>query len=117
MLNQLGRSTKSSEIDLTAGYNQVQIANKDTPKTAFRTKYGAYETVVMNIGMTNTPSTFVTLKKNIFKPLLGKCVIIYLNNIIVFSKTKEDHKKDLKAVFQTLWENQLFVKPTKCQFY
>ena len=54
---------------------------------------------------------------NIFKPLLAKCVIIYLNNIIVFSKTKSQHKEDLKAVFQTLWENQLFAKPSKCQFY
>ena len=98
----LGGSTIFSKIDLTVRYNQVQIANKDIPKTAFRTKCGAYETVVMNFGMTNAPSTFVTLMNNIFKPLLGKCVIKYLENIIVFSKTKEDHKKDLKAVFQAL---------------
>ena len=117
LLDQLGGSTIFSKINLTAGYNQVQIANKDIHKTAFRTIYSAYETVVMNFGMTNTPSTFVTLMNNIFKPLLGKCVIIYLDDIIVFSKTKEDHEKDLIAVFQTLWENQLFAKPTKCQFY
>ena len=81
-LDQLGGSTIFFKIDLTARYNQVQIANKDIPKTAFRTKYGAYKTVVMNFGMTNTPSTFVTLMNNIFKPLLGKCVITYLDNII-----------------------------------
>ena len=102
LLDQLGGSTIFSKIDLTARYNQVWIANKDIPKTAFRTKYGAYKTVVMNFGMTNAPSTFVTLMNNVFKPPLGKCVIIYLNNIIVFSKTQEQHKQDWKAVKQNL---------------
>ena len=101
----MGGSTIFSKINITAGYNQVPIANKDIPKTAFRTKYSAYETVVINFRMTNTPFTFVTLMNNIFKPLLSKCIIIYHNNIIVFSKTKSQHKEDLKAVFQTLWEN------------
>ena len=64
--------------------------------------------MLMNFGMTNALSTFVTLMNNIFKPLLGKCVNVYLNNIIVFSKTKSQQKEDLKEVLQTLWENQLF---------
>ena len=68
--------------------------------------------MVMEFEMTNAPSTFVTLMNNIFKPLLSNCVIIYLDNIIVFSKTKSQHKEDLKAVFQTLWENQLFANPS-----
>ena len=113
LLDHLGGSTIFSKINLTNGFNQRQIANKDIPKTTFRTKYGAYKTVVMNFGMTNAPSTFVTLMNNTFKPLLGKCVIIYLIDIIVFSKTKSQHKEDLKVVFLTLWENQLFAKPSQ----
>ena len=89
----MGGSTIFSKINLAAGYNQVQIANKDIPKTAFRIKYSAYETALMNFGMTNAPATFVTLENNNLKPLLGKCVVIYLDNIIVFSKTKSSARK------------------------
>ena len=95
------------KIDLAAGYNQVWVVDKDIPKTAFRTKYGAYKNVVMNFGMTNTPSTFVTLTNANFRPLIGKSVVIYLDNIIIFSKSKAQHELDLRNVIKILQENQL----------
>ena len=85
--------------------------DKDIPKTAFRTKYGAYKSIVMNFGMTNTPSTFVTLMNAIFCPLIGKSVVIYLDNIIIFSKSKAQHELDLRNVIKILQENQLYAKP------
>ena len=93
------------------------MIDKDIPKTAFRTKYGAYKSIVMNFGMTNAPSTYVTLMNTIFRPLSGKSVVIYLNNIIIFSKSKTQHMLDLRNVIKILQENQLYAKPSKCQFY
>ena len=72
LLDQLSGAKIFSKISLTAGYNQVRVVDKDIPKTAFRTKYGAYKSIVMNFGMTNAPSTFVTLMNAIFRPLIGK---------------------------------------------
>ena len=117
LLDQLSGASIFSKIDLTAGYNQVRVANNDIPKTAFRTKYGAYKSVVMNFGMTNAPSTFVTLMNSVFQSLIGKSVVIYLDNIIVFSKSKAQHKLDLRNVLNILRDNQLYAKPSKCQFY
>ena len=91
LLDQVGGARLFSKIDLTAGYNQVRIREEDIPKSTFRTKYGSYESLVMNFGMTNTPSTFVTIMNSIFREDLGKHVVIYLDDIIVFSKTKDKH--------------------------
>ena len=88
LLDQLSGASIFSKIDLTAGYNQVRVANNDIPKTAFRTKYGAYKSVVIYFGMNNAPSTFVTLMNSVFRPHIRKSVVIYLDNIIVFSKSK-----------------------------
>ena len=117
LLDQLSGASIFSKIDLTAGYNQVRVANNDITKTAFRTKYIAYKSVVMNFGMTNAPSTFVTLMNLVFRSLIGKSVVIYLDNIIVFSKSKAQHKVDLRNVLNILCDNQLYAKPSKCQFY
>ena len=97
--------------------NQAHVANNDMPKTAFRTKFGAYESVVVNFGVTNPPLTFATLINSVFWPLIVKSVVIYINNIIVFSRPKAQHKSDLRDVFNNLCENQLYTKPSKCQFY
>ena len=82
----MGGARVFSKIDLTAGYNQVRIRDEDIPKTTFRTKYGSYESLVMNFGMTNAPSTFVTLMNLIFQEELGQTVVIYLDDIIVIVK-------------------------------
>ena len=113
LLDQLSGARIFSKIDLTAGYNQVRVVDKDIPKTAFRTKYGAYKSIVMNFGMTNAPSTVVTLMNAIFRPLIGKSVVIYLDNIIIFSKSKAQHELDLRNVIKILQENQLYAKPSK----
>ena len=82
----------------------------DIPKTTFLTKFNAYVSLVMNFGMTNATSTFVTLINNIFRENLGKNVVIYLYNIIVFSKTKEQHHQDLRKTLEILRQNQLYAK-------
>lgn len=117
LLYKLREANVFSKIDLTADYNQVRIAEKDIPKTAFRTRYGAYKSVVISFGMKNAPSTFVTLMNSILQLLSGKSVVIYLDNIIVFSKSKAQHEQDLRNILNILRDNQLYAKPSKCQFY
>ena len=92
LLDQLGGCSIFSKINLIAGYNQVCIVGQDVLKTAFKTKYRAHKSVVINFGMTNTLSTLITLMNTIFKPLLSKCVIIYLDDIIVLAKPKKNMK-------------------------
>ena len=116
-LDQVGGACVFSKINLTAGYNQVRIREEDIPKGTFRTKYGSYESLVMNFGMTNAPSTFVTLMNNIFREYLGKNVVIYLDDIIIFSKTKKQHHQDLRKTLEKLRQNQLYAKLSKCEFY
>ena len=98
LLNQLSGASIFLKIDLTASYNQVQVASNDIPKTVFRIKYGAYKRVVMNFGLTNVPSTFATLMNSVFQPIIGNSVVICQDNIIVFSKSKAQHKFDLRNV-------------------
>src|SRR5271165_6278440 len=106
-----------SKIDLTSGYWQIAIAAEDRPKTAFRTRYGHYEFNVMPFGLTNAPATFQTLMNDIFRDLLDVCVIVYLDDILVYSKNKEDHEQHLRQVLQRLKDNQLYAKLTKCSFF
>ena len=117
LFDALGGAAVFSKIDLTAGYNQIRIKEEDIPKTAFRTKYGSYECVVLNFGMTNAPSTFVTFMNEVFAPHIGKHALVYLDDIIVYSPSKEQHAKDLEAVFATLKQHRLLAKPSKCQFF
>ena len=105
LFDSLGGSQYFSKIDLTAGYNQIRVKEEDIPKTAFRTKYGSFECVVLNFGMTNAPSTFVTYMNEVFAKHIGKHALVYLDDIIVYSPTKEQHNKDLQAVLDTLKEN------------
>ena len=105
------------KINLTAGYNQVWIRPKDKPKSTFCCKYGAFESLVMNFGMMNTPPTFVSLMNTIFKEAIGKIVVVYLDNIIVYSPNEDQHLLDLKKVLNILRYNNLYAKPSKCEFF
>ncbi|GJP56485.1 hypothetical protein CLOM_g15552 [Closterium sp. NIES-68] len=105
-----------SKIDLRGGYHQIRVFADDCHKTAFRTRYGSYEYTVMPFGLMNAPSTFQLTMNGVFRDLLDKCVIIYLDDILIYSKTREQHLKDLEAVFQRLQQNRLITKGSKCEF-
>ena len=106
-----------TKLDLTSGYYQIAIDPKDRYKTAFRTRYGHYEFNVMPFGLTNAPATFQTLMNDIFRDLLDVCVIVYLDDILVYSKNEEDHEQHLRQVLQRLKENQLYARLSKCTFF
>src|SRR5204862_5748294 len=101
----------------TSGYYQIAIKPKDRHKTAFRTRYGHYEVNVMPFGLTNAPATFQTLMNDIFRDLLDVCVIVYLDDILVYSKSKEEHEQHLRQVLQRLKDNHLYAKLSKCTFF
>ncbi|GJP84837.1 hypothetical protein CLOP_g14887 [Closterium sp. NIES-67] len=105
-----------SKIDLRGGYHQIRVFADDCHKTAFRTRYGSYEYTVMPFGLTNAPSTFQLTMNGVFRDLLDKCVIIYLDDILIYSKTREQHLKDLEVVFQRLQQHRLITKGSKYEF-
>jgi Reverse transcriptase (RNA-dependent DNA polymerase) len=110
-IDQLGAATFLSTIDLTRGYWQVRIKETDIPKTAFNTRNGKYEFLVMPFGSTNAPATFQTLVNNVFRAYLNQFVVVYLDDILAYSKTREEHFKHLRIVFKLFRENHLYAKP------
>jgi len=104
-----------SKIDLYSGYHQIRIKDTDIHKTAFRTRYGHYEFLVLPFGLTNVPATFMTLMNDIFREYLDKFVIIYLDDILIYSKTKEEHLQHLRIVLGILRQHKLYAKSTKCE--
>ena len=105
-----------SKIDFTSGYHQCRIAENDIHKTAFRTRYGHYEFMVLPFGLCNAPATFQRLMHEIFWEFLDEFLVIYLDDIIVFSKTEEEHLEHLRKVFEVIRKNQLYIQPEKCEF-
>ena len=105
-----------SKIDLRSGYHQVRIASEDVHKTAFRTRYGHYEFLVLPFGLTNAPATFMNMMQNIFKDELDNYVIVFLDDILIYSKNKNDHIKHVDKVLSLLRENKLYGKRSKCEF-
>ncbi|XP_050212403.1 uncharacterized protein LOC126663714, partial [Mercurialis annua] len=116
LFDQLGDARWFSKLDLRSGYWQVRIADGDAPKTTCVTRYGSYEFLVMPFGLTNAPATFCTLMNRVFQPFLDKFVVVYLDDIVVYSNTLEEHVDHLRQVFQVLRENELYVKKEKCDF-
>ncbi|GJP63587.1 hypothetical protein CLOP_g20656 [Closterium sp. NIES-67] len=117
LIDQLRGACYFSKIDLRGGYHQIRVFVGDCHKTVFRTRYGSYEYTVMPFGLTNAPSMFRLTMNGIFRNLLDKCVIIYLDDILICSKTKEQHLAELEAFFQRLQQNRLITKGSKCEFF
>jgi hypothetical protein len=114
--DQLAGAQVFSKIDLHSGYHQIKIRAKDIPKTAFTTRYGLYEYLVMSFGLTNAPAHFIYLMNSVFMPELGNFIVVFIDDILVYSKTMEEHKEHLRIVLQWLWEHQFYAKFSKCEF-
>ena len=117
LLDRLHNAKVFSKIDLRSGYHQIKIHDDDIHKTAFRTRYGLYEFLVLPFGLTNAPASFMCLMNDIFRDELDSIVIIYLDDILVFSENEEQHKIDLEHVLKKLEEHKLYAKLSKCEFF
>jgi hypothetical protein len=110
LFDQLRGACVVSKIDLRSGYHQLKICATDIPKTAFTTRYGLYEYTVMSFGLTNAPAYFMYLMNKVFTEYLDKFVVVFIDDILVYSKTKEEHGKRLRLVLQKLREHKLYAK-------
>ena len=106
-----------SNIDLRSGYHQLRIRESDVPKTAFRTRYGHYEFLVMSFGLTNAPTKFMDLMNRVFRPYLDRFVIVFIDDILVYSRSESEHERHLDLVLQTLRRHQLYANFNKCEFW
>ncbi|TYK03209.1 pol protein [Cucumis melo var. makuwa] len=117
LFDQLQGATVFSKIDLQSGYHQLRIKDGDVPKTAFRSRYGHYEFIVMSFGLTNAPTVFMDLMNRVFREFLDTFVIVFIDDILIYSKTEAEHEEHLRMVLQTLRDNKLYAKFSKCEFW
>lgn len=117
LFDQLIGARYFSKIDLRSGYHQVRIREQDIPKTAFRTRFGHYKFLVMRFGLTNAPTPFMTLMDTVLCPYLEKFIVVFLDNILVYSQTHKEHKEHLRSVFELMRQHALFAKESKCVFF
>ena len=116
LFDQLQGARYFSKIDLRTGYWQIRIAPEDIPKTAFTSRHGHFEWLVLPMGLTNAPAEFMALMENTFREALNKYVLVFLDDILIYSKTLEEHEQHLRAVLKRLADQQLYGKLSKCQF-
>jgi hypothetical protein len=117
LFNQLGGASIFSKIELRFGYHQVGMKDEDIYKTTFRTRYGHYEFVVVPFGLTNAPATFMCLMNNVLSKFLDRFLFVFIDDILIYSKHREDHEEHLRLVLQVLRENHLNTKFSKCDFF
>ncbi|GJS47429.1 reverse transcriptase domain-containing protein [Tanacetum coccineum] len=117
LFDQLQGSRVYSKIDLRSGYHQLRVREEDIPKTAFRTRYGHYEFQVMPFGLTNAPAVFMDLMNRVCKPYLDRFVIVFIDDILIYSKSRKEHEGHLKLILKLLKEEELYAKFSKCEFW
>ena len=117
LFDQLQSAHVFSKIDLRSGYYQLRIRDSDIERTAFRTRYGHFEFLVMPFGLTNAPAAFMDLMHRVFHQFLDRFVVVFVDDILVYSASEEEHAEHLRIVLQTLREHQLYAKLSKCEFW
>ncbi|GKC20732.1 putative reverse transcriptase domain-containing protein [Tanacetum coccineum] len=117
LFDQLQGSRVYSKIDLRSGYHQLRVREEDIPKTAFRTRYGHYEFQVMPFGLTNAPTVFMDLMNRVCKPYLDRFVIVFIDDILVYSKSRKEHEGHLKLILRLIKGEELYAKFLKCEFW
>ncbi|GKA98204.1 putative reverse transcriptase domain-containing protein [Tanacetum coccineum] len=117
LFDQLQGSSVYSKIDLRSGYHQLRVRDEDIPKTAFRTRYGHYEFQVMPFGLTNAPAVFMDLMNRVCKPYLDKFVIVFIDDILIYSRNEEEHANHLRIILELLRKEKLYAKFSKCDFW
>ena len=117
LFDQLRNAYVFSKLDLRSGYHQLKVRAEDIEKTTFVSRYGHYEYTVVPYGLTNAPGVFMNLMNKLFMKYLDKFVVVFIDDILIFSKSKEEHAEHLRIVLQILRENQLYAKFNKCEFW
>ena len=117
MFDQLAGAKVFSKIDLRSSYHQIKIRPQDIPKIAFSTRYGLYEYLDMSFGLTNAPAFFMYLMNSVFMPELDKFVVVFIDDILIYSKNNKEHDQHLRIVLARLREHKLYAKFIKCEFW
>jgi hypothetical protein len=117
LFDQMKGASVFSKIDFRSGYHQLKIWESNIPKTAFRNRYGLYEYTMMSFGLTNALAYFMYLMNKVFMEYLDKFVVVFIDDILIFSKTEEEHEKHQRLVLEKLRSNQLLAKFSKCDFW
>jgi hypothetical protein len=117
LLDQMKGATYFSKIDLRSGYHHLWIKEDDIPNTAFKTRFGHYEFIILPFGLTNAPGVFMSLMNGVFREYLDKFIQVFIDDILIYSQKMEENDAHLCLVLQCLRENKLYVKLSKCSFY
>ncbi|XP_057485869.1 uncharacterized protein LOC130772149 [Actinidia eriantha] len=117
LFDQLRGATCFSKIDFRSRYHQLRVRREDIPKTVFRTRYGHYEFIIMPFGLTNAPASFMDLMNRIFRAYLDQFVVVFVDDILIYSPSEEEHQSHLSIVLELLREHQLYAKLSKCEFW
>ena len=117
MFNQLRGARVYSKIDLGTSYHQLRVRETNIPKTVFRMRYGHFEFTVMPFGLTNAPSAFIDLMHRVFQPYIDKFVVVFMDDILIYSQSERENEDHLRVVLQLLRDHQLYAKFSKCEFW